>query len=141
MTSDPDAHIALGIELQLIPTEQGGRATPIGPLRRDGPQYRPNWGFEALGDPPAQTGAPVVSWEKSLVNPGDRMRAVIVAMYPEYWGTVSAGAALSMYEGRRECGRATVVWRAPTDWPVSVEDYARFDRWSSTGVDGHSQES
>jgi hypothetical protein len=126
----PDPTIALGIDLLLTTSEEGGRRTPIGPVRPGEFEYRPNWGFDALGAPPAQSGAPVFSWEKSIVQPGDRVRAVIVPMFPGTWETVDIGSALTMYEGPQVCGHATVVWRTPITWPLAEEDRGRFDAWT-----------
>lgn len=126
----PDPTVALGIDLRLTTSEEGGRRTPIGPLRPGEFAYRPNWGFVALGSPPAQSGAPVFSWEKPIVQPGDRVRAVIVPMFPAVWDTVDVGSELTMYEGQRVCGHAAVVWRTNTTWPIPRDDYQRFDAWT-----------
>jgi hypothetical protein len=99
-------------------------------------EYRPNWGFDGLGLGPAQTGAPVFSWAQEIVHPGDRVRAVMVPMFPELWTGVDLGSRLTMYEGQRLCGRASVLWRTTTGWPVGEEDYGRFDAWTRPHSDG-----
>lgn len=128
--SEQDQPIALGIDLRLTTHEEGGRKGALGPFEPTAYEYRPNWGFEGLDHPREQAGAPVFSWSKGRVEPGDRVRAVIVPMYPAYWTTVDVGSKLTMYEGAHTCGHATVVWRTATIWPVPNDEYLRFDRWT-----------
>jgi hypothetical protein len=132
--SEQDHPIALGIDLRLTTREEGGRKSELGPFEPMSFQYRPNWGFQGLDLPREQVGAPVLSWSQDRVEPGDRVRAVIVPMFPASWTTVDAGTKLTMYEGPRVCGHATVVWRSATMWPVPKEEYLRFDRWAKTGI-------
>jgi hypothetical protein len=132
--SEKDHHIALGIDLRLTTREEGGRKRGLGPFDPMSFQYRPNWGFQGLELPREQEGAPVFSWSQGRVEPGDRVRAVIVPMFPAIWTTVDAGTKLTMYEGGRVCGHATVVWRTKTIWPVPEEEYLRFDRWTKAGT-------
>ncbi len=131
--SEQDHPIALGIDLRLTTREEGGRKSELRPFSMSF-QYRPNWGFQGLDLPREQVGSPVLSWSQDRVEPGDRVRAVIVPMFPASWTTVDVGTKLTMYEGPRVCGHATVVWRSTTIWPVPKEEYLRFDRWTKTGM-------
>lgn len=80
--------------------------------------------------------------------PGDRLRAVIVPMFPDEvagWRDLVAGDALVMYEGTRIYGRATVVWATeigntapPRGTPVmgnriSDDHLTRFESWARGG--------
>jgi hypothetical protein len=97
------------------------------------PNYRPNWGLPGM-TPPEQTGAPVPGFARNNIAPGERVRAVIVAMYSEevpLWTGVVEGIDLPMYEGSRVCGHGRVLWRAETKWPLPEGDEARFRSWLS----------
>lgn len=117
--SQHDQPIALGIDLRLTTSDEGGRKSGLGPFEPQSFQYRPNWGFDGLDHPREQAGAPVFTWSQSRVEPGDRVRAVIVPMFPASWAKVDVGSQLTMYEGLRACGHATVLWRTTTRWPVT----------------------
>lgn len=127
---EPVETAALGIELFLVATDDGGRRTGL--LGGHGPEhrltYRPNWGLPGWADG-AQTGAPVLAFDRVDMQPGETVHAVIVPMLPSHvpaWSHIAPGDALRMYEGSRVCGRATVRWIEPTTWPVSDVDQERL---------------
>jgi hypothetical protein len=123
--------IALGIDLQVTRTEEGGRKELLdGSFTTKDIQYRPNWGFAGLDHPQEQTGAPVFAWSQDRIAPGDHVRAVIVPMYPQHWEGVDLGAQLTMYEGHRICGLATVVRRFVTRFPIPDVDIQGFQTWT-----------
>jgi hypothetical protein len=138
MASDPIDGYALGVDLQVVATEDGGRTKPIGIADEYPPmQYRPNWGLPGMA-PPEQTGAPVVCFGSYPVLPGDTLRAVIIPMFPDRvgaWSFVEVGDPLLMYEGSRVCGRATVRWVRRSQHPVPESDQARFCDWAGGGPD------
>jgi hypothetical protein len=119
----------LGIRLTLTATAEGGRGTPLhggsDPSARLG--YRPNWGLPGWRDG-RQTAAPVLGFTSVDIRPGDSTSAVIVAWFadevPEWW-YVEPGEVLRMYEGRRVCGTATVLW---TDHTQSISDISEQER-------------
>lgn len=127
---EPVETVALGVDLFLVATDDGGRRTAL--LGGHGAEhrltYRPNWGLPDWADG-AQTGAPVLAFDRVDVRPGETVRAVIVAMFPSHvpeWAQVVPGDGLRMYEGSRVCGRATVRWIELTTWPVSEVDQQRL---------------
>lgn len=80
--------------------------------------------------------------------PGDRLRAVIVPMFPDEvpgWRDLVAGDPLVMYEGSRVCGRAMATWAVeigdappPRGRPImgnrlSEDDLTRFEWWAKGG--------
>ncbi len=73
--SPGDSWLAIGLDLTLLPTTEGGRSaairfeTPLG--------YRPNWGLPGMTGTD-QTGAPVLCSSASPLAPGDSARAVII---------------------------------------------------------------
>ncbi|MCO8125850.1 hypothetical protein NHL50_01345 [Acidimicrobiia bacterium EGI L10123] len=91
---------ALGIELEVVKTEDGGRVNPIGGDDYPPMAYRPNWGLPGM-TPPEQTGGPVLCFGHYPVSPGDRVRAVVVSMFPDRvpsWSDVRVGDVLPMYD-------------------------------------------
>ncbi len=130
---------ALGIELAFVKTEDGGRTNPIGGDIYTPLGYRPNWGLPGM-TPPEQTGGPVLCFGRYPVHPGDRVRAVIIPMFPDRvptWAAVAVGDVLPMYEGARVCGRGTVRWISQAQLPVSEHDHARFCEWTRGGPEPH----
>lgn len=130
---EPLRTLVLGINLHLVSTADGGRRTALagGCELGDRFTYRPNWGLPGWADG-EQTGAPVLGFSRSGIQPGDDARAVIVPMYPAEvpaWHDVEVGEALRMYEGSRICGRAVVVWTEPATWRMPKDDEARLVRW------------
>ena len=135
--SDDDPWLALGIELRLRTTPEGGRSRPIG-IDPEYPrlQYRPNWGLPGMTGA-EQVGAPVLCFGHYPVRPGDRTRAVIIPLVDlslEHWRTVAVADELRMFEGPRVCGLATVEWIAPSTRPVPAEDARRFCAWVRGGA-------
>ena len=89
-------------QLTLLPTEQGGRRTPI----RSG--YMPNWWI------PTPEGRDLVSAALELID-GDEMRpgeTGVVRVFPfapELWRHLDVGTGIEMTEGpRRTMGQATI---------------------------------
>lgn len=125
--------MALGVELRLLTTAEGGRSKAIGVADDyEDFDYRPNWGLPWMSHA-EQTGAPVLCFESFPVQLAVTVRAVLVPLYPQMlpeWKRVAVGDELRMYEGARVCGIATVEWIAPTDNRVSEDDRARFCAWA-----------
>jgi len=70
--------LAIGLDLRLLTTGEGGRRTPV---RLDIPfQYRPNWGLVGMPDR-EQVGAPVFCASSVEVTPGSSARAVIIPLF------------------------------------------------------------
>ncbi len=133
---DPIRALALGIELHFVPTAEGGRKTalPGGCEPVDRFTYRPNWGLPGWVDGD-QTGAPVLGFSRSDIQPGDDVRAVIVPMFPEdvpAWHDVAAGDVLRMYEGSRICGLGVVVWVEEVTWRMPKDEEDRLGQWLAT---------
>jgi hypothetical protein len=114
----PAVSLALGLDLQVVATSQGGRAGPI-----DGAEafsYRPNWQLPGMTGT-EQVGAPVACFSQAGVSPGDRVRAVITPLYLEtlpLWRALVPGDELRMFEGHRICGIASLLWTSETKWPL-----------------------
>ncbi|MEV7962517.1 hypothetical protein [Oerskovia paurometabola] len=130
---DPVSTVALGIELHLVPTAEGGRRSPLLGGSEPGVRftYRPNWGLPGWPDGD-QTAAPVLGFSRVDIRPGDNVRAVIVPLFPvevPTWRGVVAGDELKMYEGSRICGRGYVVWVEEATWPMPEDEAERFVRW------------
>jgi hypothetical protein len=128
--------LALGIDLRLTTTEEGGRRTPIG-MDADYTRfaYRPNWGLPGMTGR-EQVGAPVVCFGKFPLHPGDRTRAAIVPLVDlslDLWHALSVGDELRMFEGSRICGHASVGWITATIRPLPDEDEQRFCSWAQGG--------
>ena len=128
--------VALGLDLRLARTEDGGRQTPLlgGHDEQHRFQYRPNWGLPGWQDGD-QTMGPVLGFSRSHIHPGEETRAVIVAVLIESvpdWRSVGLGAELRMYEGSRICGRAIVRWVEPATWLMPIDEQARHAQWLST---------
>ena len=147
MNSFQPVGLAIGVTLELLTTEEGGRTRPIGDSDYPPGGYRPNWGLPGM-TPPQQTGGPVLCFEHIPVAPGDTLRAVIVPMFPDdvpAWRELVAGDALLMYDGTRIHGRAAVAWSVdtvncppPRGTPVmqtrlSDDDLKSFDAWAKGG--------
>lgn len=130
---DPFETLAIGLELRLVPTAEGGRQTPL--LGGSAPEnrftYRPNWGLPGWADG-EQTAAPVLGFSRSDIHPGDTVRAVAVPLFPAEvpaWRTVAVGDTLRMYEGSRICGYGVVAWVAPATWHMPIDEQEEFSRW------------
>jgi len=124
--------IAFGLELHVTPTEEGGRTRPLLNVPDQPWTYRPNWGLPSM-TPPAQTGAPVLSFSRDEVLPGEKVYAVISPPFPEMvdqWNLeVEPGVVLPMYEGSRVCGHGTIMWRTNVLLPLEEREKQRFLRW------------
>ena len=124
--------LALGLDLTLVGSEEGGRQTPLLNLPDAGWSYRPNWGLPSM-TPPDQTGAPVLAFSQPEVAPGDRARAVIITPFPEMvdqWRReVVPGVVLPMYEGSRVCGHGKVMWSVEVRLPLSEREETRLLQW------------
>ena len=124
---------ALGIELHLVPTAEGGRLTPLLGGCEPGNRftYRPNWGLPEWVDG-EQTAAPVLGFSRSDIQPGDDVRAIIVPLFPvevPAWQDVAVDHVLRMYEGSRICGRGVVVWVEPATWHMPKDEEEQLARW------------
>jgi len=129
--------VAIGINLRVVPTAEGGRDTPLfgGSAVKTRFSYRPNWGLPGWADG-KQAGAPVLGFSRQNIQPGDTVLAVIAPFFFEGvppWRDVAPGDELRMYEGSRICGHATVMWVRPSTWPMAEEDQERFTRWVEPG--------
>lgn len=125
--------LALGLDLQLVPTADGGRRTPLlgGSDEQHRFQYRPNWGLPGWPDGD-QTAGRVLGFACSDIAPGDTVRAIIVAVFLENvlaWTSVRPGDELRMYEGSRICGRAVVRWIRPATWFMPVDEQEELVTW------------
>ena len=79
-----------------------------------------------------QTGAPVLAFSRSNIEPGDVVRLVIVPPFPEMldqWANVEPGADLRMFEGSRICGVGRVLWRREAELPLAPHDEDRYRAW------------
>jgi translation elongation factor EF-Tu-like GTPase len=94
--------------LRLTPSSEGGRKTPL----RTG--YRANW---RLGKDDVQAGAPITIEDREWLEPGAEAVVRLHPMFPEYWESVVAGARITMYEGSRRVGTATVLDVVPPPTP------------------------
>lgn len=127
--------LAVGVELTMLTTAEGGRHNPIGGDEYPPCGYRPNWGLPGM-TPPEQTGAPVQCFGHFPVMLGDTLRAVLIPMFPEEvpgWHDLRGGEELPMYEGARVCGRATVVWIRAVTLPLPESDATRLAEWAKGG--------
>jgi hypothetical protein len=97
-------HSWLQVRLRLLSTAEGGKTKPIYS------DYRPHWNTGATW-----TGAPVLSdarvmlEDRDALHPGEECIARLEPLFPEFWDQVRVGAALTMHEGSRELGHATVL--------------------------------
>lgn len=131
------ASVAIGIDLSFVTTADGGRQNPLvrGFSVATRFTYRPNWGLLGWADG-EQTAARVLGFSREDIHPGETVRAVIVALFfgsVPAWKGVGPGDELRMYEGLRICGRGTVIWVKPSNWPMPEVDQVRFTRWLETG--------
>jgi hypothetical protein len=127
-----DPWLALGLELRLVTTADGGRQTPV--LLAEPLRYRPNWGLPGMTGA-EQAGAPVLCSSASQIAPGGQALVVIIPLSDHAlprWRQVRDGDELRMFEGARICGHATVLWAAPTRRPLPAGDRKRFRDWVSS---------
>lgn len=131
MTTVHDA-LAIGLDLVLVPTGDGGRQTSLRSATDQLWSYRPNWQLPSMLQS-EQTGAPVWRFSVPVLAPGERARAVIVPLFPDVlprWrAEIVPGVRLPMFEGPRDCGHGTVRWMVETCVPLGEQDQGRFERW------------
>jgi hypothetical protein len=132
---EPVSTLAIGIDLHVVSTADGGRQTPLlgGHAPENRFKYRPNWGLPGWADG-EQTAAPVLGFLRVNIQPGENARAVLVPLFPEHvprWREVQPGDALRMYEGSRICGRAVVRWIEPATWHMPDDQQEHFAQWLS----------
>lgn len=130
---EPFATLAFGVDLHLVATEEGGRATPLLGGTADEYQfnYRPNWGLPGWANG-EQTAGPVFGFSQTDIHPGEDTSAILVALFPEHvpaWHDVQVGDTLRMYEGSRICGHAEVRWIEPATWPSTDREKLAYVQW------------
>ena len=64
MNSFRPVGLTIGVDLEFLRTDEGGRARPIGGADYPPGGYRPNWGLPGMA-PPEQTGGPVLCFADS----------------------------------------------------------------------------
>jgi hypothetical protein len=127
--------LAIGLDLTLVPTAEGGRKTPV--LFTEPLRYRPNWGLPGMTGTD-QTGAPVLCSSTGTLAPGDSARAVIIPLtdwHMTEWRLLNEGDTLRMFEGPRICGHAVVRWSENTSRPIPGTDKNRFSAWANSSDD------
>jgi len=133
---NPGVHwLAIGLNLTLVPTAEGGRQTPV--LLTEPLLYRPNWGLPGMSGT-GQSGAPVLCSSAGMLGPGDSARAVIVPLTDAHmteWRLLNEGDRLRMFEGPRVCGHAVVCWSDNTSLPIPSSDKDRFRAWTNSSDD------
>ena len=91
------------ISVRLLPTDEGGRQTPIS----GDAEYRLNWSIES-DDPDLQAGGPTLI-DADALQPGEEGAAVLIPHFAEAWEGVRVGTSLTGFEGRRAVARAVVL--------------------------------
>jgi hypothetical protein len=110
--------VQLTIAIRLTSTAEGGRRSAISP------GYRSCWGNGDTVDGAEQFhDAPILILDPNTVAPGDSGVAVIQPILPDAigWEDVRVGDVMTMVEGSRVCGTATVT-------AIDRESYDRL--WS-----------
>jgi Domain of unknown function (DUF5063) len=102
--------------LRLLKTEEGGRQRPI----QSG--YRPDWdlGTTWLGQP-SMTGGKVTLEGVQELAPGDEADVLLTPRAEEGWCGAELGAEISMHEGSRVVGYATLTGVAWMPWYYTTE--------------------
>lgn len=92
-------------QLTLTPTSAGGRSTPI--LT----DYRPDWhlGTCSASGEPVLTGATVALEDARSIAPGGSGLVRLHPRFSEAWRALQPGAEITMHEGSRMVGQATVL--------------------------------
>jgi hypothetical protein len=95
--------IVFAAQLRLVPTDEGGRKTPIRS------NYRPMFdlGGTWQGHPALSDGR-VTLTDRDELAPGQEGSVRIEPLYPESWGAVRPGVVLPMQEAARILGWATI---------------------------------
>jgi hypothetical protein len=95
--------IAFTAHLRLVPTDEGGRKTPIRS------NYRPMFDLGATWQGrPALNDGRVMLMDRDELAPGQVGTVRIEPLYAEFWGTVRPGMVFPMQEGARILGWATI---------------------------------
>jgi hypothetical protein len=124
-----DPWLALGLDLRLTATAEGGRRTPI-PFSEQF-HYRSNWALPGMTGGQQTAGA-----STSELPPGGDARIVVIPLFDTelpLWRQVRDGDELQLLEGKRLRGHATVLWTAVTHRPVPADDQERFRAWTVSG--------
>jgi hypothetical protein len=107
-------------DLELIPTEAGGRQAPI---PGDG-QLRPMWNIgnqTTSGEPALNIARIWVEFTPDL-KPGERTSVRLAPLEPHQWRHLTPGDVITMHETKPVVGRATIIeaWR-PQDPEAGLE--------------------
>lgn len=132
---EPVSTVAIGIDLDLVPLDAGGRGTALlgGCAREDRFTYRPNWGLPGWADGD-QTAGPVLGFSRTNIRPGDHVRAILVPLFVGQvpgWLDVEPGDVLRMYEGARVCGHGHVRWIKAATWHMPEDQQEHLVGWLS----------
>jgi hypothetical protein len=94
--------------LRLLPTEDGGRKTPIVS------GYRSHWGFPPDVHPDAHD-APLTieSGPGQGLDPGDETQVRLHPLAPALWPSIAPGLRLILLEGSRVIGHAEIIEAIP----------------------------
>lgn len=94
--------------LRLLATEEGGRQTPIAT------GHRSCWdiGGEYEGKPMLND-APLLIESDEWLSPGEVAEARLHPLVWEYWQAIQDGQQITMHEGSRLVGVATIIRRVP----------------------------
>ena len=95
--------LTLTSRLRLLPTDAGGRKTPIRS------NYRPTFdlGGSWMGEPALNDGR-IMLLDQDELAPGAEGLVRIEPLWAEYWATVREGAVVPVQEGARVVGHVTV---------------------------------
>lgn len=97
------ARLTLTARVRLVPTDAGGKQTPIRS------NYRPTFdlGLSWMGKPAVNDGR-IMLIDRDELAPGTEGVVRIEPMFSEFWASVREGAILPVREGARVVGHATV---------------------------------
>ena len=94
------------VRLRLLTADEGGRKTPIA----DG--YRACWDIGTVEDgKPCFNDAPLLLEEGDTLDLGVEATVRLHPLAWQYWGEIRSGQVITMHEGRKLVGRATVLAR------------------------------
>ena len=138
---EPLTTVAIGADLRLVSTEDGGRQTPWrgGCAAKNRFTYRPNWRLPGWTEG-EQTTAPMPGFSRIDIHPEDTARAVLAPLFLERlpaWPDVGPGDEPRMHEGARIRGQATVVWVEPATWFMPDEQHERFTQRLKPPISGN----
>ncbi len=111
--------LTLTARLRLVPTDAGGRKTPIRS------NYRPTFDLGGLwmGKPAVNDGR-IMLIEQDELAPGAKGLVRIEPMFSEFWATARGGAVVPVQEGARVVGHVTVE-QVQLDDRILIEAKAR----------------